>query len=136
MRTIRVVFLLLALTALFVNPSTINSSTVKFIEEKVTVTAYTPVEMKCAATNCITASGKPAIPGYIAISRDLEKIGLKFGDRVHLAKIGTFEIQDRMHRRKIKSIDVFMTSYHKAIHFGKKKTMLYAAKEAKNAIAS
>jgi 3D (Asp-Asp-Asp) domain-containing protein len=66
-----------------------------------------------------TASGRDPKAGYIAISRDLEKEhGLKFGDRVNIKGLGIFEIQDRTSEKKKNWVDVYMTSYRKAVEFG------------------
>ena len=63
------------------------------------VTAYSHIEMG----NDITASGKKVKEGYVALSRDIElEYGLKFGDKIKIAGLGTFEFQDRMNKKKSK----------------------------------
>jgi len=89
----------------------------------VKVSAYTLKEL--GKTSGKTASGKEPKIGYIAISRDLElKHGLKFGDEVHIRGLGTFEIQDRTSEEKRNWVDVYMTSYKKAVQFGIKNLKL------------
>lgn len=90
----------------------------------VKVSAYTLTELNSDKT----ASGKYPKKGYIAISRDLEeKHGLKFGDKVHIKGLGIFEIQDRMSEEKRNWVDIYMTSYKKAVRFGIKnlKMLIY-----------
>lgn len=117
--------MVLALTALMIATPIDSAMYQVVMDERVTVTAYTPVEMRCSKTGCITASGKPARVGFAAMSRDLEKRGLRFGDRIHLIGIGEYELQDRTHERWVKRIDVFMQDYHSALKFGKRHTRMY-----------
>lgn len=129
MRTVKRLALLLALTATIAtaSPAEVNRAMPMVVfRDMVTVTAYTPVEMKCKATNCITASGVPAKEGTAAISRDLEKRGVRFGDRLFLNGIGSFVVRDRMHKKWTKRIDIYMDSYDRAVRFGKKKTLMVA----------
>lgn len=97
---------------------------------QVTATAYNATEAQCDDTPTITASNQKVRPGIIALSRDLEKsLGLKFGDIVMLdgEVIGLFEFQDRMNKRKKKSVDIFMEKYEDAKEFGVKKAILKVA---------
>jgi 3D (Asp-Asp-Asp) domain-containing protein len=82
--------------------------------ESVTVTAYCMNKQK-------TASGKTVKHGHIAVSHDLFKKGWKFGKKIEVRGIGIFVIEDKMHRRKTKSLDVYMSSQKKAKIFGKRK---------------
>jgi 3D (Asp-Asp-Asp) domain-containing protein len=80
----------------------------------VTVTAYSPGD-----SGTITASGKRAKPGMLAISRDLERLlGLRFGDRVRLVGYGTFPVEDRMARRWKRRVDVRVATHREARQFG------------------
>lgn len=101
------------------------SSYTTFLEIPVTVTAYSADIAQTDSTPNITASNKKVAPGYVALSRDLEKdYGLKFGDMVHLDGFGTFEFQDRMHKRKTRQVDIFMEQKKDAVQFGIKRTIL------------
>ena len=90
--------------------------------QMVKVTAYTARVCETDSTPTITASNKRVREGYVALSRDLEKrYNLRFGDRVLIKKIGIFEFQDRMHRRKKRQVDIYMNSLSKAKEFGVKR---------------
>jgi 3D (Asp-Asp-Asp) domain-containing protein len=91
------------------------------LAEQLTVTAYCMNKQK-------TASGKTVKPGYIAVSRDVEReMKLRFGDLIVVQGLGVFSFQDRMHKKKKKSADIFMYCKNKAKRFGKKR--LYLNKE-------
>jgi 3D (Asp-Asp-Asp) domain-containing protein len=129
MRTLAIV---LAVTIMISIATTIDSAIVKVVmmNDNITVTAYSKQE-SCSKSNvdCKTASGIPVALGHAAMSRDLEKQGLRFGDRIHLNGIGTFVIQDRTHSRWKKRIDIFMESHRSAIVFGKKKASMIAIRD-------
>ena len=75
----------------------------------VRITAYPPLSKCTDSTPFITASNQRVRPGIIALSRDIEQQhGLRFGDRVHIYGLGTFEFQDRMHARHTAAADIFM----------------------------
>lgn len=127
----RLVAILIALTALLAIATPIDSAIVKVVlDEKVTVTAYTKYESCSKKKNpdCLTASGEPVAVGHAAMSRDLERKGLRFGDRIHLIGYGSFIIQDRTHERWTKRIDIYMESYRDALKFGKKKMRMVASR--------
>ena len=80
----------------------------------VTVTAY--------ASGTVTASGRRPQPGMLALSRDVERaLGVRFGDRVQLAGLGTYTFQDRMPRRWTRRVDLYLPSRHAARQFGKQR---------------
>ncbi len=86
----------------------------------VSVSAYSLTEQY--NSNGKTASGVVPRPGFIAISRDLEREhGLKFGDTVWIKGLGEYIVQDWTHLRKNNSVDIFMESYRKARNFGIRK---------------
>lgn len=118
----------LALTALCIATPIDSAMYQVMMNERVTVTAYSPKEMGCSRTGCITASGKPAEVGDAAISRDLEQRGLRFGDRIHLIGIGDYAVTDRMHEKWTKRVDVFFKDHKKAMLFGKKRAHLIVGK--------
>mgnify|MGYP003805318899 CR=1 FL=1 len=96
------------------------SSTCVWAEEmQIDVTAYTLTE--CYHNKGVTASGEMVRPGIIAVSRDLEKKGMKIGTRVRIGALGTFVVKDRTHWRNRGNIDIYMTSYKEALKFGRRK---------------
>ena len=84
-------------------------------EVNVTATVYHAVEGQTDDTPLITASGKhiepsnPASHRWIAVSRDLEKLGFVFGTKVTVECAGEMNgiwtVQDRMNRRWKHRID-------------------------------
>jgi 3D (Asp-Asp-Asp) domain-containing protein len=96
----------------------------------VKITAYSARACETDSTPNITASNKHVKVGYVALSRDLESdYNLRFGDKIHVYDIGTFEFQDRMHRRKKRQIDIFMHSTRKALKFGVQKGFIIINKK-------
>ncbi|MCX5751509.1 MAG: hypothetical protein NT099_07585 [Candidatus Saganbacteria bacterium] len=88
---------------------------------RATATAYTSHVAQTDATPWITASGSRCHYGVVACNF------LPIGTKVRLEGFGSrvFIVEDRMHRRFSKRIDVWMASNHKAIHFGKKRIKYY-----------
>jgi len=96
----------------------ISSGSVWAEEIKISVTAYTLKE--CYHNKGKTASGEFVKPGMVAVSRDLERKGLKLGTKIKISGLGTFVVKDRTSRRNNGNVDVFMYSYKKALRFGRK----------------
>lgn len=112
---LRLFAIMMATILLLAFSLTASAQTTKTVAVK--VSAYTLTELNNKDGK--TASGRDPKAGYIAISRDLEqKHGLKFGDRVHIKGLGIFEFQDRMSEDKKNWVDIYMTSYKKAVRFG------------------
>ncbi len=84
----------------------------------VRATAYNADPRQTDDTPDICAWGDRVRAGIIAVSRDLEKMGLNRGQEVFVEGIGKFVVLDRMHRRKTNQIDIFMEKYEDAIRFG------------------
>lgn len=85
----------------------------------VRITAYPPLKKCTDSTPFITASNQRVRKGIIALSRDIERQhGLRFGDRVHIYGLGTFEFQDRMHERHTAAADIFMWREAECREFG------------------
>ena len=87
-----------------------------FLKELVTATVYHAVIEQTDSTPFVTASMKqinpdnPAGHRWIAVSRDLEKLGYTFGAIVCIEGISTefdgdWTVQDRMNKRFSKRID-------------------------------
>lgn len=86
----------------------------------VRATAYNALPGQTDSTPKICAWGDRVRPGIIAISRDLERIGLTRGKEVHIQGIGKVVVMDRMHYRKKNQIDLYMERYQDAVEFGVK----------------
>lgn len=98
-----------------------------------TATAYSSSPDETDATPFLTAAGTRTRPGVVAVSRDLEALGLVFGTRVVITEVrgaGCGErarevvgrvlvVEDRMHRRKRRQLDVWMPSKAEALAFGR-----------------
>ncbi|MHB8137309.1 MAG: hypothetical protein ACYDGO_02845 [Smithellaceae bacterium] len=97
----------------------ISSGSVWAEDIKISVTGYTMKE--CYQNKGKTASGELVRHGIVAVSRDLEAKGLKLGTKIKIGNMGTFVVKDRTSRKNRSNIDIFMTSYTKAIRFGRQK---------------
>ena len=87
--------------------------------KKVTATAYTARAVECNSEPWVTASGRPSRVGGIAISRDLEALGLTLGDMVVIKGMGLFRIEDRMNKRWKNRIDILHAHLTAAKNFAK-----------------
>ena len=77
----------------------------------VTATAYNSLAYQTSSNPNITASGDSLKPGlkYIAISRDLIRLGLKHNTPVKIEGLeGIYLVKDKMHSRWKYRIDVYM----------------------------
>lgn len=96
----------------------------KWISKEVKATAYNSTVTQTNSNPHITAFGDSLIPGkkYIAVSRDLERLGLAHNTLVKIEGLeGTYLVKDRMHARKRNQIDVYMgTDIKAALQFGRK----------------
>lgn len=81
--------------------------------EELTVTAY--------SQDGETATQEKPRPGMVAVSRDLLANDMPFGSIIAIDGIGELEVCDVMHKRKCKSLDVYMKSEKEAKKFGRKK---------------
>jgi 3D (Asp-Asp-Asp) domain-containing protein len=106
----------------------ISSGLVWAEETTVAVTAYTLTE--CYHNKGKTASGEMVRTGIVAVSRDLERKGLKLGTRIAISDMGTFIVKDRTSRRNRGNIDIYMPSYKKALQFGRQKYALVQNQES------
>jgi 3D (Asp-Asp-Asp) domain-containing protein len=84
----------------------------------VKATAYNADPQQTDSTPEICAWGDKVQPGIIAISRDLEQMGLTRGKEVHVEGVGKLVVMDRMHYRKRNQIDLYMERYEDAVQFG------------------
>jgi len=95
---------------------------------KVTATAYNSFANQTSSNPHITAWGdslKPGMP-YIAVSRDLIKLGLTHNTPVKLEGFnGAYLVKDKMNRRWKNRIDIYMgEDLKKAKNWGRKKIMI------------
>ncbi|TNJ41725.1 3D domain-containing protein [Tamlana fucoidanivorans] len=77
----------------------------------VTATAYNSLAYQTSDTPNITAFGDSLKPGfrYIAVSRDLLKLGLKHNTPVKIEGLeGVYWVKDKMHSRWKNRIDIYM----------------------------
>jgi 3D (Asp-Asp-Asp) domain-containing protein len=91
-------------------------------EIKISVTAYTLKE--CYHHKGKTASGELVRTGIVAVSRDLERKGLKLGTKIKIRDLGTFIVTDRTSRGNRGNVDIYMKSYADALKFGRQKSTL------------
>ncbi len=89
--------------------------------QQVTVTAYNPTPEQTDGDPLMAASMRKVRPGTVAVSRDLFDQGWVFGKKVRIEGLGIFEINDLMHPRMTKRVDVFMWDEKQAQAFGKKR---------------
>jgi len=88
---------------------------------QVTATAYSARKEECNAQPWITASGTPSRVGVVAVSRDLEELGVQLGDFVIIKGMGLFRVEDRMNKRWKKRIDILHANVEAARIFSKRK---------------
>jgi 3D (Asp-Asp-Asp) domain-containing protein len=89
----------------------------------VSVTAYNSVPEQTDDDPWVAAWGDKLEEGMkiIAVSRDLESIGLTRGKVIQVERLGKFKVLDRMHERKTNQIDIYMgLDVNKAVRFGVK----------------
>jgi 3D (Asp-Asp-Asp) domain-containing protein len=91
-----------------------------------TVTAYTPAprENGGRGTKSGTAIGTRIRPGIVAVSRDLLRSGWSFGDKIHIEGLGVFTIEDTMHQRHRRTIDVAVPNMAEAEKIGKRRDIV------------
>ncbi|MBN2140352.1 MAG: hypothetical protein PHV85_04325 [Desulfovibrionaceae bacterium] len=87
---------------------------------KVTVTAYNPSQDQCDEDPFVAASMRKVRAGTVAVSRDLFDQGWVFGRKIRIDGLGIFEINDLMHSRFRRRVDVFMWDKDQALAFGKR----------------
>jgi 3D (Asp-Asp-Asp) domain-containing protein len=96
---------------------------------KVTATAYNSLEYQTSSSPNITAFGDSLKPGmkYIAVSRDLLKLGLKHNTSITIDGLdGSYLVKDKMHQRWQKRIDIYMGNDVKAAkEWGRKKVTIH-----------
>jgi 3D (Asp-Asp-Asp) domain-containing protein len=94
----------------------------------VTASAYNSTVAQTDSTPSVTAHGVRLEPGMrvIAVSRDLEAMGLRAGTRVEIEGVpGVWEVGDRMPARRRRAIDLYMgVDIDRARVFGRREVRL------------
>lgn len=96
-------------------------------------TAYNSLPNQTDSTPFITATGTRTRPGVVAMSRDMLRI-FPYGTRVMIEDLSgrynfkgrVFVVEDTMHARKVKQVDVWMASYRSAINYGRRTVRITA----------
>lgn len=99
------------------------------ISARLVATGYSSTVWETDDTPFITASNTRTRPGVIAMSRDLlqrynPQAPFKFGDVVHISGYGDFMVEDSMHWRWRRRVDIWFPSRQKAWQFGKQSITL------------
>ena len=124
MKVITVFFALLLFAAASTASANTSISTKNIPSKKsisATITAYTPDprENGGPGTKSGTAIGTPIRSGIVAVSRDLLRSGWDYGNKVHIKGLGVFIIEDTMHQRYRRTIDVAVPDMASAQKIGK-----------------
>lgn len=95
---------------------------------EVTATAYTSSREQTDSTPYLSAFNQRLEPGdkVIAVSRDLEAMGLTQGTEVKIEGLeGTYRVADRTHQRWKRRIDLYMGSDREsALQWGKRRVTI------------
>jgi 3D (Asp-Asp-Asp) domain-containing protein len=102
----------------------------------VTVTGYSSTPDQTDSTPFVTASNRRVRPGIVALSRDLLReytpgAPFSFGDKVELKGVGVFTVEDTMHSRFEKRVDIWFTSRTAAREWGRQELSLARLSNAK-----
>jgi 3D (Asp-Asp-Asp) domain-containing protein len=86
-------------------------------------TGYSSSVRETDDTPFITASNTRTRPGVVALSRDIlgrynGQAPFRFGDAIHISGIGDFSVEDSMHWRWRKRLDIWFPSPEAARNFG------------------
>ncbi|MFW6336587.1 MAG: 3D domain-containing protein [Phycisphaeraceae bacterium] len=96
---------------------------------EVTATAYTSSRKQTDSTPYISAFNQRLQPGekVIAVSRDLEAMGLTRGNEVKIEGLeGTYRVGDRTNKRWKKRIDLYMGNDREAaLQWGKQRVTIH-----------
>lgn len=111
----------------------------EWVTHEVTATAYNSLRSQTNDNPFITAFGDSLKPGvrYIAVSRDLLKLGLTHNTLVNVEGLeGTYLVKDKMHSRWRNKIDIYMgTDVNAAKKWGRRKVNIsYRVKKLKDTL--
>lgn len=88
------------------------------------LTSYRSVPNQTDSSPYITSIGERTNPSGVAVSRDLlTRWGgpLNYGDYLYIEGVGIKRVNDCMHERHVKSIDVWVNTYKEEKDFGVRK---------------
>jgi 3D (Asp-Asp-Asp) domain-containing protein len=96
---------------------------------RLVATGYSSTVRETDDTPYITASNTRTRPGIVALSRDLLRrynpaAPFSFGDVVHISGLGDFIVEDSMHWRWRRRIDIWFPAPHLAWRFGKREVTI------------
>jgi 3D (Asp-Asp-Asp) domain-containing protein len=96
---------------------------------RVLATGYSSSVRETDDTPFITASNTRTRPGVVALSRDMLRrhnpnAPFSFGDVIHVSGIGDLHVEDSMHWRWRRRIDIWFPSSDAAWHFGKREVTI------------
>ena len=96
---------------------------------QVVATGYSSSVIETDSTPWITASNTKPRRGVVALSRDLLKrytpdAPFQFGDVVHITGFGNFVVEDSMHWRWGKRLDIWFPTREDAFAFGKRNVVI------------
>jgi 3D (Asp-Asp-Asp) domain-containing protein len=95
----------------------------------VTVTAYSSRVEETDDSPHVTASGVYVRRGIVALSQDLRDLGIETGDAVFLYGYGILYVEDSMHPRKHRQVDVWIADTTAAqLHGVSKSTLMWFGK--------
>jgi 3D (Asp-Asp-Asp) domain-containing protein len=97
----------------------------------VTMTSYSSTVGQTDEDPFTTACGTTPRPGIIALSRDLLReytpgAPFRYGDRVFIDGHGEFIVEDTMHPRWTRRVDLWAQNDVDAMHFGRRRGRLHA----------
>lgn len=94
-----------------------------------TVTSYQSVPEQTDDSPFITSIGERTHPGGCAASRDLLGLEVKYGDYIYIDGLGLCRINDTMHPRIKRTIDVWVKDYASEKRIGVRRgTRIYKVK--------
>lgn len=111
-----------------------------YLSLEVTITGYSSCPSQTDDTPNITAVNTRAREGVIALSQDLLRqftpgAPFSFHDRVEIQGLGTFMVEDTMHRRWRRRADIWFPSRGDAVRWGRRTRTLYRVGNRDDAVA-
>lgn len=111
------------------SPSTPDGGLLGLDFVDVVITGYSSTQDQTDESPWITANATRTRPGVIALSRDLLRTytpgaPFDFGERILVAGVGIFQVEDTMHDRWKKRADIWFPSRAKARRWGRKHKLI------------